>query len=354
MKNIEREYPAKKRGKHRRVLPVLVVNLIVLGSLFLLAEHVYRRLRLRNTVVASASWYQYDSRLGWTPLPGKYLDENDEIFVTITPDGFRLTDPPGIDPNASVIMVGGCSNTFCEGVRDDETWPYHLSRELGVRVVNAGVSSYGYDQIGLRLLDEIDRVKPDYVIVAIIWQDIVFRSRLSYRRQHKPYFDIVNGRLELFNQPVPPPWVDPLSPRWYERSLLVGDLIHVVSARPGFVNEVVVHDRAMEVGRKLTVKIMEELRRRDIPWTLVILPTLPVPPELDRRHLRKISEMFGELETPMIDLWGVMKRDYPIPEDRENLFRGHYSPEGNRWVASSLTGILREHPEFNLKERDGD
>ncbi len=336
---------SRKPRKPRRLLLVIAVNLLVLAVLFSLVELVYRGLRLRHAVIASADYYQYDSRLGWVPKPGQYRDPEGRK-VTITERGFRLTAPPAVEAAGPVILAVGCSYTFCEEVSDEETWPYYLSRELGFPVVNAGVASYGFDQMVMRLEDELDRVNPDIVLVAFIYQDMVFRSRLSFRRQHKPYFDVVGGRLELFNQPVPPPWENPIDHPWYERSLLVRDLLHLISDRPGFVNEVVAHDNALEVCRKLIANLDEELRKRGIPWTMVLMPTRPVPTSEDQKHLEEITAMVRGLDAPMVDLWEEMYRDFPQPTRREFLWNGHMSSEGNRWVAGRLARILQEDSTF--------
>lgn len=328
------------RWNLRRILLLAVANLAVLMILFALAEFAYRKVRLRHSVVSNAPYYQYDSRLGWVPRPGRYFDPAGRA-VTVTGEGFRLTAPPAVDPSGPLILTVGCSFTFCEEAADDETWPYYLSQDLGVPVINAGVSSYGFDQMVLRLRDELDRVKPDLVIAAIIWQDVVVRSRLSYRHQHKPYFDIVDGRLELFNQPVPPPWVNPILHPWYERSLLVRDLVHHLSGRPGFVNEVAVHDKGLEVGRRLIIDLREELAERGVPWIIVILPGQPVQPDLDRRHLRELTSMLREINAPFYDLHEEMCRDFPVPETRKILWGAHATPAGNEWIAAVLAQIIR-------------
>lgn len=338
----------RQQMKSRRFILVAVSNLAVFAVLFALAEFTYRKLRLRHAVISIAPYYQYDSRLGWVPRPGRYPEHG----VTINLDYFRRTPLPEDDSEVPVILAVGCSYTFCEQVADEETWPSYLSRQLGVRVVNAGVSSYGFDQIALRLRDEIDSINPDLVIVAIIWQDIVYRSRLSYRRHHKPYFDIVDGRLELFNQPVPPPWENPIQHPWYERSLLIRDLVHLLSGSPGFVNEVVAHDNALEVGRRLIAELREELEERGVPWIIAIIPTQSVPPPLDRKNLREINLMMGDLGAPVYDLWEEMKLDFPAPGQRRVLFDEHMSPEGNRWVASVFSRILRSDPHLKFPVRD--
>ena len=93
----------------------------------------------------------------------------------------------------------GDSFTFGEEVKDDETWPAHLQQLLGRRVLNAGVSGYGFDQIVLRAERIVPDIHPSAVVVGFIADDIV---RTEMRRRwsaEKPYFDIQNGALVLRN-----------------------------------------------------------------------------------------------------------------------------------------------------------
>jgi lysophospholipase L1-like esterase len=137
-----------------------------------------------------------DPALGYVPRPsysaaGLHFDA----------DGFRRS---AAMPGRGAILAVGDSFTSGEEVEDDETWPAHLQRLLGRRVLNAGVSGYGFDQIVLRAEQIVPDRQPSAVVVSFIADDV---RRTEMRRQwsaEKPYFDIENGALVLRNVPVPP------------------------------------------------------------------------------------------------------------------------------------------------------
>jgi hypothetical protein len=155
---------------------------------------------------------RYDSELGYEPWPGAsgILESK---TLSYSADGFRnhnLDRPTATGP---LILALGDSYTEGYAVSDDETWPAHLERDTGRRVLNAGVRSYGLDQIVLRAERLAPRVKPHTMVLAFIESDIG-RTALSARESRfKPYF-VPAGQgqgLELRNVPVPterasPPW----------------------------------------------------------------------------------------------------------------------------------------------------
>src|SRR5205807_23429 len=93
------------------------------------------------------------------------------------------------------VLVGGLilsfvavDNSFTErnAVADDETWPAHLERDPGWRVLNAGVRGYGLDQMVLRAESLAPRFKPRAIVLTFI-QDDIYRVGLSIRQAyHKP------------------------------------------------------------------------------------------------------------------------------------------------------------------------
>jgi hypothetical protein len=147
---------------------------------------------------------RYDSGLGYEPRPGVSGTLKGET-LSYSADGFRnqnLDRPAATGP---LILALGDSYTEGYAVGDDETWPAHLERDTGWRVLNAGVRSYGLDQIVLRAERAAPRIKPRTLVLAFIESDIA-RTALSAREsRYKPYF-VPTGQgqaLELRNMPVP-------------------------------------------------------------------------------------------------------------------------------------------------------
>jgi len=146
----------------------------------------------------------HDERLGYAPKPGFRGSGAGGWTVTIDADGFRTCgDPPSADAGRVILAVGD-SYTFGEEVSDTETWPAQLQRISGCRVLNGGVSGYGFDQIVLRAEALAPVYRPGAIVVAFIADDI---RRTEMRRlwsADKPYFDPEGDGLALRNVPVPP------------------------------------------------------------------------------------------------------------------------------------------------------
>ncbi len=143
--------------------------------------------------------------------------------------GFRVTPAPaGMNLKESPLLTVGGSITLGNEVADDETYPAQLQALTGRRVINAGMSGYGLDQIVLRAEIVAAKEKPAAILLAF-GADNLRRSEMSrVWGVEKPYFELANGKLVLRNVPVPPS-PDPATTldiwqRLFGRSVLV-DLV---------------------------------------------------------------------------------------------------------------------------------
>lgn len=174
---------------------------------------------------------RYDPTLGYAPVPDARGNLGRQP-ISYSAEGVRNNEerPPAV--RTSPVLVVGDSYTEGYGVSDHQTWPAHLERELGERVVNGGVSGYGLDQIELRAEQLAPMFRPRSIILAFIPADIE-RSALSVIEQvHKPYFMPVGDGLELRNVPVPRTPVDGPAALW-RRILGHSSLLDFVMRRLG-------------------------------------------------------------------------------------------------------------------------
>src|SRR5438128_2007424 len=98
-----------------------------------------------SPAVADKVLHVHDSLLGHMPRPGASGIVSGAP-VTIDADGLRYSGknlPAGDGP----ILAVGDSYTWGEDVGDLEAWPAQLQRLSGRRVLNGGVTGYGFDQI---------------------------------------------------------------------------------------------------------------------------------------------------------------------------------------------------------------
>ena len=145
---------------------------------------------------------RYDSELGYEPRPGVSGTLKGET-LSYSADGFRNHNPDRPAAAGPVILALGDSYTEGYAVSDDESWPAHLERDTGRRVLNAGVRSYGLDQIVLRAERLAPRVKPRAMVLAFIESDIDRTAQSAREFRFKPYFVPMGEGLELRNVPVP-------------------------------------------------------------------------------------------------------------------------------------------------------
>jgi hypothetical protein len=143
--------------------------------------------------------HEHHDLLGYIPSP-RSIEGAPEIGV----DGLRSTGEASGRGEPPILAVGD-SFTYGDEVRALEAWPAQLQKLLGRRVLNGGVTGYGLDQIVLRAEQLAAKYTPCIVLVGFIADDI---KRTEWRRlwsHGKPWFDIVDGRLELRDVPVAAP-----------------------------------------------------------------------------------------------------------------------------------------------------
>ncbi len=141
----------------------------------------------------SAYPVMYDRVLGYAPRPSSRVRDKWGNTVTITPDGLR-SNGPGPVPEPPPLLAVGDSYTFGGEVGDGDTWPAHLERQRGRRVLNGGVFGYGFDQIALRAEALLDAF-PVRGLIVVITPDDVLRCEFAYRYAWKPWYDVVDGSL---------------------------------------------------------------------------------------------------------------------------------------------------------------
>jgi lysophospholipase L1-like esterase len=145
--------------------------------------------------------FSYDPTLGWTPIPGSAGAPLGKP-LSFTADGTREQNRERTPVTGPLIIAFGDSMTEGYAAGNDETWPAHLERLTGRRVLNAGVRGYGLDQMVLRAEHLVPELKPSTVVLAFIADDIS-RTALSVRdAKGKPYFVPDGPGLALRNVPV--------------------------------------------------------------------------------------------------------------------------------------------------------
>lgn len=338
------------KRKIRRLFAVIFLNLCIVVVLFVGAEIFYRWFILNHIRFEDQLYFEFDNELGWTAKPGSYDSETG--MVTITPDRFRETAPPGIYSQSNIILAVGDSYTFGNYAADDETWPYYLAEMLNARVVNAGVSGYGLDQSVLRLSRVIHKIEPDLVILSLIYDDIP-RSELSRRVHSKPYFRLVDGDLRVFNQPVPQPVLVKEGDHWYDNILIVRNFKDSLRSNINpHCYDVREHYQGMAVARLLCVMAEELAEQEGASLLVLIQPNREEAREDQKKGTDEFEAIVRSLGIPVLNLYPLLESDFPEVDDRFDLWvydSGHHSAQGNRWVADKLAAYLADNPEIYKK-----
>ena len=139
-----------------------------------------------------------DPGLGFVAVPGfgrddRHYDEHG-FRVAPNPDGVALAEPP--------ILVEGDSIAHGDEIADGETWPSRLQLLLRRRVLNGGMSGYGFDQIVLAAEKAVAEAKPAAIILSFTADDTRRNEMKRVWGAEKPYFELVNGKLTLRNTPA--------------------------------------------------------------------------------------------------------------------------------------------------------
>lgn len=204
--------PQPRSGLAASVLTVMVALAVSLAGLeaivrvldnvgFAARNYVADRLSL----LASAYPSVYDPLLGYVPRPDYDAAANVwNTRVSTDAASLRQNAPGRPVPKPAAVVAVGDSYTFGDEVSDGQTWPAQLEGLLGQPVANAGVFGYGLDQAVLRAERLVTEYRPWSLVVSFIYGDVRRTQLVQRTGVEKPYFEVVDGRLELRNVPPSP------------------------------------------------------------------------------------------------------------------------------------------------------
>lgn len=199
---------------------------LMLGSLVALSlgEGVCRITNLGNTV--RAAWkeetavyrdslpvYEPGGRLVYCypDNPRGYFDERNEVHGTINSKGFRGKETTvEKQPGAMRVAFLGDSFTIGIGVRDEDTLPANVERELGKEYVNVEVLNFGVSRsrtpFQIKFLEDyVLRFEPDIVVILLFSNDAGWLGTrqfmtapflLARLRKHSYFMNALAGELE--------------------------------------------------------------------------------------------------------------------------------------------------------------
>ncbi len=359
----------------KRAITLVVIWWVSLLAIFVLFEGMastilFFRELIKPRQIAERVHTQHDELLGWVNLPD-FFDEDiygRGIYVRTNSQSFRNSKvfSTEVPPDKLRFIYSGDSFTFGYGVDNKHSWGALLaSTRENIEGVNMGQGGYGVGQAYLWYMRDGIKLDHDVHIFAFINGDFIRMRSKVFAGYDKPYLTLRDGKLRTENVPVPErtyrmPWLT----NYREiienlRSFVLLRKIYrkVFPASEKNRNVFAPREDSNQLNR-VTLKIFENLRdvnrSKNSKLVLLYLPT-----EVDyrdrsldewRKYLADESRKRG---IPFIDLIKEFRlldeREVPkmFLSGKEVSFRGaagHYSNEGNRYVAGTLYEKLLSIP----------
>jgi hypothetical protein len=289
---------------------------------------------------------RYDAELGWEPRP----EASDTLMhqtVSFSADGLRNQNRGLATRDGPPILAVGDSYTEGFAVADDQSWPAHLERRLGRRVLNGGVHGYGLDQAVLRA-DRLARTFHPPVVVLGFIADDVDRTGLSIKSwAHKPFFVVSGDDLELRNVPVPQTDVAG-SNAWPRRILGYSYLLDFTMRRLGAHELWYGTDRSTgqdtrAIACRLMYRFAQSLRGHGAEGLVVALPQAsdwddPTTRAADQAKASHVLDCARQQGLRTLDAYGVIER---AAQDPRSLYVDwHLNDAGNAAVARLIAEAL--------------
>ena len=176
-------------------------------------DHVYDYLK-SPYIIYEGRFFEYDSMLGKRAI--KNATGYQDYWIKTGPDfrkrllidslGFRVSDHKYQIKDSSLLLYLGCSYTWGDGCRAEETYPYLVSSKISAPYINAGQSAYGLGQMALLAERLIPAYHPKYVFVQyspwLVQRSLTpFKQTVLFADIAFPYVSIKKG-TPILNPPV--------------------------------------------------------------------------------------------------------------------------------------------------------
>jgi lysophospholipase L1-like esterase len=334
------------------------------------AVEVHRRAPVREE--SQQKFFVYDPILGWLGRPNVEETFSGWEFATrvhLNTMGFRDARELGTKlPGFYRVVVFGDSITWGYGVEEGERFSDLLSgllsgRGVQVEVLNVAVNGYDtgqelllYRRIGMRSC-------ADLVIVGLYENDLRESVSAWQGPYAKPYFRLVEGRLELANVPVPQAdWASLQEAqqtelkRWLREHVRLYALAawaretlrSILAQSPSVPN---VEEPGMMLTARLLRQFQQEVTEAGGRFAVILLPDQRILDQGDGEALRRVAEEAG-IEA-VVDL-APRFREVPIAQRRRLFYRldgAHWTSEAHAFSARHIAASLKDAGIFDRPPR---
>jgi hypothetical protein len=164
----KRALSTKKKLFFSALIVVVPLALIWAGVITVRAAKLYDYVKSRQRGWAG-NVHDADPRLGFAPVKGArgahLFPTGEPIAMRFDAGGFRVPVESGDHRARPLGLALGCSFTYGDACRAEDTWPYLVEKGHGGTVVNAGVCGYGLAQMVLRAEELVPQLSPEFVLV---------------------------------------------------------------------------------------------------------------------------------------------------------------------------------------------
>jgi hypothetical protein len=276
---------------------------------------------LREGLSERSLSYAYDAELGWAPVPN-----SSSLVTTFRTTHFKhnslgLRDEEfSLDAKPTIMFLG---DSFVWGLDSeaDERFTEQLKPKIpDYKILAAGVSGYGTDQEYLLLKRLWPKVKPAVVVLIFCAQNdrLDNSANIRYDSYRKPYFATQpDGSVVVMGQPVPRSQLLYIKDDWLVRNLWLARLatnIYVRLRHPPL--------SVPDPTEKLVGNMRQFVEGNGAKFLVGI-----------QHHDEALVRYLEANRIPFAKLDGA-------PFYTSGGFGPHWTPEGHRFVAERLLGLL--------------
>jgi hypothetical protein len=332
-------------------IAVLVLLLIIEG----LSSYISVGYAFFTQKLSEREHTEYDEELGWINLPNVDIESMYGQGVYFTTNSQRYRNSRDFSREVPIgrirVICSGDSFTLGFGVDNDHTWCQLLTAlDKRLETVNLGQGGYGVDQAYLWYRRNETLLEHDIVLFAFISDDFRRMQSDTFFGYGKPNLTLRQDRLFQKNYPVPRRSYDT---SWLTTNLymlrelntvkLLSKVLGIAEAKTGADAITVDHEQTETVASRIFVELQETSMANQRIVILVYLPTFADYEESRSNRWRQyVQAEANKNNYLLIDIAEEM-RALP-PEKVQALFRkgGHYSEEGNRYVAQHIYTKIKE------------
>lgn len=331
----------------RLLISLAILILLVIASEGCASLVLAWRDRAEKTGIAEQAHCEYDPLLGWVNLASVHLPDHYGEGLGLTTNARRFRSTAELAADARPIVCLGDSFTLGYGVGDESTYPAQLARLTGTPTANLGQGGYGVDQAILWYLRDGIELDTAEVVLAFIAPDFdrITESRFE-DRYPKPRLRVVDGELELLEDPLPDDWNRlGAETAGLLENLALTDLLRRLALRNAVTPEPPTELAYREVAELLLRDLIKAVRAKNADLTLVLLPLqdrAAGSPDALMAWLRPFAESLAESDrVTLLDLTETFNRLAPGEMATLYLDDGHLNAQGNLRVAQRLADHLR-------------